>query len=108
MSRPAPGSDVTPVRAGEEIDAAAVEATRRDVEFHELVVVRVAADVVGDDRVAVFDGDVVGAMGPREAAVIGQGLTADEMYELRALVDEACEGCRRHRADGGPPEPAGG
>ena len=42
------------------------------------------------------------------AAVIGQGLTADEMYELRALVDEACEGCRRHRADGGPPEPAGG
>ena len=32
------------------------------------------------------------------AAVIGQGLTADEMYELRALVDEACEGCRRHPA----------
>ena len=34
------------------------------------------------------------------AAVIGQGLTADEMYELRAVVDEACEGCRRNRADG--------
>jgi hypothetical protein len=33
------------------------------------------------------------------AAVIGQGLTADEMYELRALVDEACEGCRRRPAD---------
>lgn len=33
------------------------------------------------------------------AAVIGQGLTADEMYELRALVDEACEGCRRRAAD---------
>jgi hypothetical protein len=32
------------------------------------------------------------------AAVIGQGLTADEMYELRAMVDEACEGCRRRPA----------
>jgi hypothetical protein len=32
------------------------------------------------------------------AAVIGQGLTADEMYELRAMVDEACEDCRRKRA----------
>ena len=31
------------------------------------------------------------------AAVIGQGLTADEMYELRALVDEACEDCRRKK-----------
>jgi len=39
------------------------------------------------------------------AAVIGQGLTADEMYELRAMVDEACEGCRRGRP---APEAPGG
>lgn len=42
------------------------------------------------------------------AAVIGQGLTADEMYELRALVDEACEGCRRNRPGRTPGDVAGG